>query len=124
MRQMPSVTDTTVPWVRICAVASMFWMRLLMSSEISDGLSCIWCSLCFQCGLQRRQLRARRAVDDLVADDDLDSADQGFVHADLGAHLAAGLFLQSRHEVGGLRRIHLERAVNLSFHHALALILQ
>jgi F-type H+-transporting ATPase subunit alpha len=41
MRQMPSVTDTTVPCVRICAPASMFWIRFLMSSEISEGLSCI-----------------------------------------------------------------------------------
>jgi len=41
MRQMPSVTDTTVPWVRMRAPASRFWMRLLMSSEISDGLSCM-----------------------------------------------------------------------------------
>ena len=41
MRQMPSVTDTTVPWVRICAPASRFWIRFLISSEISDGLSCM-----------------------------------------------------------------------------------
>jgi hypothetical protein len=27
--------------VRICAPASRFWMRLLMSSEISEGLSCM-----------------------------------------------------------------------------------
>jgi hypothetical protein len=27
--------------VRICAPASMFWMRFLMSSEISDGFSCM-----------------------------------------------------------------------------------
>ena len=41
MRQMPSVTDTTVPCVRICAPASRFWIRLLMSSQISEGLSCM-----------------------------------------------------------------------------------
>jgi hypothetical protein len=27
--------------VRICGAVSRFWMRLLMSSEISDGFSCM-----------------------------------------------------------------------------------
>jgi hypothetical protein len=35
-----------VPWVRMRAPASRFWMRLLMSSEISEGLSCISLLLC------------------------------------------------------------------------------
>src|SRR5258707_14558087 len=101
-RQMPSVTDTTVPWVRICAPASRFWMRFLISSEISDGFNCMGCSLRFQCGLERAELRARRTVNDLVAHGDLDTADQRLVDADLGLHLAAGAFLQPRHQVGEL----------------------
>ena len=57
------------------APASRFWIRLLMSSLISEGLSCMTCSLCvlrlaLERGLERAELRARRAVDDLVADHD------------------------------------------------------
>src|SRR6185295_16553630 len=124
MRQMPSVTETTVPWVRICAPASRFWMRVLISSEISDGFNCIGCSLSFQCRLERAELRARRAVDDLVAHHDLHAADQLAVDHDLRAHLAAGLFLQPRHQVGELGLVELERGVHLGLDHALALVLQ
>src|SRR5690606_24223961 len=41
MRVMPSLTDTTVPWVRMSAEAPRPSMRLLSSSLISEGLSCI-----------------------------------------------------------------------------------
>ena len=41
MRQMPSVTDTTVPWLRMSAAAPRPSMRLLISSEISAGFSCM-----------------------------------------------------------------------------------
>ena len=41
MRQIPSVTEMTVPWLRISVCADKPWMRLLMSSEISAGLSCM-----------------------------------------------------------------------------------
>src|SRR5215510_7779078 len=108
MRQMPSVTETTVPWVRICAPASRFWMRLLISSEISEGFSCMTAPLCLQCRLERAELRARRAVDHFVADDHLHATDQRLVDADPGLHLAAGLLLQARHQVGQLRLVHLE----------------
>src|SRR4051794_21997904 len=103
MRQIPSVTDTTVPWVRICAPASRFWMRLLMSSEISDGLSCMSAPLSFQCGLERAQLRARRSVDDLVAQNELDAADQRLVDRYARPDFAAGFFLQALYQIRYLR---------------------
>src|SRR3954466_6826476 len=83
MRQMPSVTDTTVPCVRMCAPASRFWMRLLMSSEISEGFSCMKGSLSvlllsFERGLERGELRARGTVDDLVAQHDAHAGNQIF----------------------------------------------
>src|SRR5258708_9158691 len=40
MRQMPSVTVTTVPWVRTSAASERFWILLRIRSLISDGLSC------------------------------------------------------------------------------------
>src|SRR5512138_3356256 len=99
MRQMPSVTEITVPWVRICAPASRFWMRLLISSEISEGFSCIGCSLSFQCRLERAELRARRAVDDLVAQHHLDAADELLVELHFRLHLLAGLLFQALHQI-------------------------
>src|SRR6185295_15552536 len=124
IRQMPSVTDTTVPCVRICTPASMFWMRFLMSSEISDGLSCICCSLSFQGGFERGELRARGTVYNLVADDDFDAADERLVDADAGPHLAAGFLFQPGHQVGDLALLHFEGAVDLGLDHAFALILE
>ena len=41
MRQMPSDTETTVPWLRMFASPERPSMRLLISSEISAGLSCM-----------------------------------------------------------------------------------
>ena len=41
MRQMPSVTETTVPSLRMSVETASPSMRLLMSSEISAGLSCM-----------------------------------------------------------------------------------
>src|SRR5919106_3027276 len=100
MRQMPSVTETTVPWVRMRAPASRFWMRLLISSEISEGLSCIRMLLSFQRGLERAELRSRRAVDDLVAEHDLHPGNEIFINVDFGSHLASGLLLQPLHQIG------------------------
>ena len=40
MRQMPSVTETIVPWVRTSAPSARLWILLLMRSLISDGLNC------------------------------------------------------------------------------------
>src|SRR5688572_20801479 len=124
MRQMPSVTETTVPCVRICAPASRFWMRLLMSSEISEGFSCMRIPLRFQCGLERRKLRAHRTVDDLVAEQYPDAADEILVDSDLRPHLAARFLLQPLHQVLHLGLGELESGLHLGLDHALALVLQ
>src|SRR3989338_2327011 len=123
-RQMPSVTEITVPWVRICAPASRFWIRFLMSSEISEGLSCMCSSLSFQCGLERAELRARGTVDDLVADDDLDAANEVLIDENFCSDLAAGSLFQPLHQVGDLGRVHLEGRVDLRLHRAFTLVLQ
>ena len=41
MRQMPSVTEITVPSVRFSAATWRFWIFYLISSLISEGLICI-----------------------------------------------------------------------------------
>jgi hypothetical protein len=38
MRQMPSVTVTTVPTLRASVAAAKFWIRALISSLISEAL--------------------------------------------------------------------------------------
>ncbi len=57
MRQMPSVTDTTVPWLRVSADTCRFWILLLRSSLISAGLSCMrlsWVPVCAAPGASLR----------------------------------------------------------------------
>ena len=41
MRQMPSVTEITVPSLRFSAATWRFWIFDLISSLISDGLICM-----------------------------------------------------------------------------------
>src|SRR6185503_19670545 len=97
---MPSVTDTTVPWVRISAESARLWMRFLISSLISEALSC--CMVTFlgllvsQCGGHRCELAAHRAVYDFVADLHPHAADQFLVHRHLGLHLAFEAALEVR----------------------------
>src|SRR5262249_54034981 len=99
-------------------------MRLLMSSEISEGFSCMTAPLCLQCRLERAELRARRAVDDLVADDDLDAADQSIVDADLRLDLASGFLLQTRNHIREMRLSHVERVEALGLDLPSALVAQ
>src|SRR5450631_4490205 len=93
---MPSVTETTVPWLRMSAETASPSMRLLISSEISAGLSCMLGSPVCRRGWQFRvdvcrktrrrsggqrglhlfEARLDRSVEHLVADDDADAADQ------------------------------------------------
>src|SRR5260221_13918092 len=40
MRQMPSVTVTTVPWLPTSDAGERFWILLRIRSLISDGFSC------------------------------------------------------------------------------------
>src|SRR5688572_21434512 len=80
--------------------------------------------LCLKRCFEGAELRARRAVDHLVAEHDAHAGDQVFVQVHLRAHLAPGLFLQALREVGDLRLRKLERRVHFGFEDALALVLQ
>src|SRR5689334_23363389 len=128
MRQMPSVTDTTVPWVRTSAESARFWMRLLMSSLISEGLSC--CMIAFpgllvsQCGGHGRELAAHRAVYHFIADLHPHAADQFLVNRYLSVHLAPIAALEIRGQRRGLRGVQRKGAFDYRLHHTLALILQ
>src|SRR4029077_10383293 len=65
-------------------------------------------SLSFEGGFERRELRARRAVDNLVAEHDLHPADQLAIHRNMRPYLAAGLLFQTRDDVLELRAGELE----------------
>src|SRR5215475_5620845 len=99
MRQMPSVTDTIVPWVRTSAASSRLLILLLMRSEISAGLSCCmvnsWKSNLGERCRHRGELGAHRTVDHLVADDDLRAADELVVDRHPRIHFA----LEARFEI-------------------------
>src|SRR5690242_8121349 len=128
MRQMPSVTDTTVPWVRTSAASARLWMRPLMSSLISEGLSC--CMVAFpgllvsQRGGHRRELAAHRTVYHFIADLHPHAADQFLVHRHLRVDLAAVTALEIRRQRRRLRGIERKSAFHRRVHHALALVLQ
>src|SRR5215467_7066986 len=126
MRQMPSVTVTTVPWVRTSAASERFSILLRISSLISDGLSCCilapWNSLSFQRRGHLFELAADRAVDDLVADGDAHAADQLAVERDARLHAP----LEAPRDVGDqrvdLRVVERERGADVGLEHALALV--
>src|SRR5512133_3709762 len=109
-RQMPSATETTVPWLRMSALAASPSMRLLISSEISAGLSCM--TLSFPnvgvCRLRRQrdfhlfQAGLDRSVQHLVADHHANAADEGMVFLHRDVELAAEpLFQGLRHFAQG-----------------------
>src|SRR5262249_21237810 len=126
MRQMPSVTVTTVPWVRTSAASVRFSILLRIRSLISDGLSCciLAPSLSFQCRRHGVELAAHRAVDHLVADGDVDSADQFAVDDDARLHAALEAPRHVRDQRIGLRVVEREGAADHGLEDALALVLQ
>src|SRR6478735_9146646 len=98
-RTMPSVTDTTVPSLRMFALTPRPSMRLLISSEISAGLSCMTLSF-FLCkglaasgGCQRNfhlfKARFDGGVEHFVTDHHTNAADQRRVLLDRELQLAA-----------------------------------
>src|SRR6218665_1967780 len=118
-RTMPSVTETTVPWLRMSALTPRPSMRLLISSEISAGLSCMTLSFfqywetpsqtasggersfhLFQAGLDR-------GVQHLVTDHGTDAADQRGIDLDPGRQLAAKALLQRGRNF--LQRLRIDR---------------
>src|SRR5664279_3354169 len=127
-RQMPSVTDTTVPSLRMLAETASPSMRLLISSEISAGFSCMsGPSLCssgrlvetqddFSGGGQRRlhllEAGADRGVEHLVADDDANAADQLGNDDHRRFELPAEAPLHRRLDVGGLAGVDREGALD------------
>src|SRR4249919_3541409 len=111
MRTMPSDTEVTVPSLRASAVSLTFSMRVLISSLISDGLSCVvamggslepalppTCAkrnyLVRKRGLQATELALERAIDHHVAGVDHGAADQRGVDRGLDLDVAAEALLQ------------------------------
>src|SRR5690606_38849679 len=134
-RQMPSVTEITVPWLRIAALSSRPWIRLLISSLISDGLSCmltpkVYCLACAGYGLRRQrtmhflQLGAHRTVQDFIPDHDTNPADKRTVHLYRWMELAAEFPFQLRNDFLDLRFGQREGAGDFRVGRALARILQ
>src|SRR3982750_1493321 len=121
MRQIPSVTEMTVPCVRDSVVAPRFWMRLLMSSLISDGLSCILRLLTNECARHRVEFSANGRVDHFVADHDLDAADQRRIDADLRAYLALIFAFQLIHQLRDLGIVDREGRMYFRLEHAFLL---
>src|SRR5688572_24671239 len=99
MRQIPSVTVTTVPTLRASVADLKFSMRLLMRSLISDALTDIFNlgkTLCGQFGGQALEPALERAVDHEIARPEHGATEQAVVDSGVQAHLAAQLLLQHR----------------------------
>src|SRR3569623_2111039 len=122
MRQMPSVTEMTEPWLRMSALAARPSIRLLISSLISAGLSCMTLSFYGFVGARRPSGRQRdfhlfetgldRGVEHLVADDGTDAADQFPVDLDREVQLAREALFQCRLDLVEGGTLDGERAVH------------
>src|SRR4051812_13639689 len=130
-RQMPSVTETTVPWLRMSAETASPSMRLLISSEISAGVRVIgggagglrrpgrgWPGSppgtvsCAERRLHLFEAGADRGVEHLVADDDANAADQLGNDDDARLELPAEAPLHRRLDGGDLRVVDRKRALD------------
>src|SRR5262245_52181212 len=100
MRQMPSVTVTTVPTLRASVCDLKFSMRDLMRSLISDALTdmmrILEKTLCGQFSGQAFEPALERTIDDEIAGLEDGAAQQAVVDARVQAHLSAQLLLQRR----------------------------
>src|SRR5450631_1697531 len=100
-RQMPSVTVTTVPWVRTSVATPRPWMRFFSSSLISDGLSCMEPPRKRKSGrqlvLHRIEARTNRAVKHAITDRHPHAANEVGIEPDFGLELK-GEFLGKRGE--------------------------
>src|SRR5690606_19649961 len=107
MRTMPSDTLTIVPSLRASAVVSRLAMRCLISSLISDGLSC--CMLRssnsrIQCFGQFGQLATHGTVDHQVACLDDHATKNRTIDCGGDVYFPAELFLQRVSKLVGLFR--------------------
>src|SRR3569623_714086 len=92
-RTMPSVTEITVPWLRMSALAARPSIRLLISSLISAGLSCMTRSLSFGAATASGRQRdfhlfeacLDRGIQHFVAHHHADAADERrvFLHGEI-----------------------------------------
>src|SRR5690606_33508898 len=133
MRVMPSVTDTTVPWVRMSAEAPRPSMRLLSSSLISEGLSCIltpgilfiWpCASGSQRIPQAGQLGFYGSIEYLVAYRHAHAADQRLVYRDDRAELQTELGFKGVDQVFDLIGAELERTGDFRLRRAFVSVLE
>ena len=128
MRQMPSVTETTVPCVRICAPASRFWIRLLISSLISEGLSCMapkrLCFYAFSAASSAPSCARAEPSMTLSPSTTRTPPISSLSTWTLVLTLRPVFFSSALHQVGDLRLGELERRVHLGLEHAFALVLQ
>src|SRR6266568_3549583 len=135
MRQMPSVTVTTVPCVRTSAESARLWILPRIRSLISDGLSCrmpgplelvilLIHSSAFQRGGHVFQPAAHRGVDDFVADGDAHAPDQLLVQGDVRLHPALEAPLEVGDEARELRVVEPESRSDLRLDHAFVRVLQ
>src|SRR5471032_1795794 len=129
MRTIPSATEMTVPWLRTSAPPSRPSILLLISSLISDGLSCIltpkvWFSqlargeesvrVPLESSDQGRahvlQLGLHRGVEHFIADHHAHAADQRWIDRDDRVELAVEFLFQRRDQLGHLGRGQVEGA--------------
>src|ERR1051325_5186976 len=128
MRQMPSVTVTTVPTLRASLADLKFSMRDLMRSLISDALtdmgSILEKTLCGQFGGQTLETALDGAVDHEVAGLEDGTTEQGLIDLRVQAHAAAELLLQRRRVAAllvgrqrrGGRHVDVHRVLHLRLH--------
>src|ERR1700739_2113513 len=133
MRQIPSVTVTTVPWVRTSVSTPSCWIRLRSSSLISEGFSCILDSelfvscLCVSRGQlhpHRIQPRTHRTVEHLVADRHSYAADQLRLHPHLGLEPARELAGKALEQIAELCLAERECRFDQAVGAALGVVLQ
>src|SRR6266513_2091490 len=126
IRQIPSVTVTTVPCVRTSADSERFCILLRIRSLISDGFSC--CMLAPRSCPQRRghlfELAAHRTIDHFVAGGDAHAADQLLVHGDARLDPALQSPRDVRDEAVDLRVVERKSGADLRFDHAFEIVLQ
>src|SRR5689334_6598800 len=128
MRQMPSVTEITVPSVRFSADTWRFWIFVLISSLISEGLICMGlapgAALACERGGHLAEGVAHGSVDDLVADLHAGPAEELGIHVQLGLDLLAVAALERRDDRVALRVGERLRARDARLEDALVLVLE